>query len=262
MNGLPTVPVHDLKIHPRDREIIAGTHGRSIYIADIAALEQMVDSVASKSFYFFQPITAYEYTVATSQRWEGNKTFAADNPPYGASFVYRLTSGDARRDTARIVITNVKGDVVRTLTGPGGPGIHRVTWDLRNTARPLGPAALRDSIAGARLRRAREDSARAARGDTTQAPGQPGQRGRGGPRGGQAGETNPRPAEAPLGGPPQQGGGGGFFGQNRNSPVPEGDYLVTITASGQTMKRVVRVERVYDIPDEPGEEEEEEEGEP
>jgi hypothetical protein len=258
MTGLPTVPVHDLKIHPRDREIIAGTHGRSIYIADIAPLEEMADSVASKPFYFFQPTTAYEYAIGTSQRWEGNRTFAADNPPYGASFAYRLTAGDNRRDTTLIVITNVKGDVVRTLTGPGGPGIHRVTWDLRNTPRPLGPSALRDSIAGARLRQAREDSARAARGDTTQGPGepgQPGQRGRRGARGGQAGE-NLRPAEAPPGGTGQQGGGGGFFGQVRNAAVPEGDYLVTITANGQSMRRVVHVDRVYEIPDEPGVEEE------
>jgi hypothetical protein len=29
--------------------------------------------------------------------------------------------------------------------------------------------------------------------------------------------------------------------------VPEGDYLVTITANGQTMKRVVHVERVSEI---------------
>jgi hypothetical protein len=28
MNGMPTVPVHDLKIHPRDRELIA-TNTRS-----------------------------------------------------------------------------------------------------------------------------------------------------------------------------------------------------------------------------------------
>ena len=45
MTGLPTVPVHDLKIHPRDHELIAGTHGRSIWIVDIAPLEQMVDSM-------------------------------------------------------------------------------------------------------------------------------------------------------------------------------------------------------------------------
>ena len=44
MTGLPTVPVHDLKIHPRDHELIAGTHGRSIWIVDIAPLQQLSDS--------------------------------------------------------------------------------------------------------------------------------------------------------------------------------------------------------------------------
>ncbi len=41
MSDLPTVPVFDLKIHPRDHELIAATHGRSIWIVDINPLEQM-----------------------------------------------------------------------------------------------------------------------------------------------------------------------------------------------------------------------------
>jgi len=36
------VRVDDILIHPRDRDLIVGTHGRSIYIADdITPLEQM-----------------------------------------------------------------------------------------------------------------------------------------------------------------------------------------------------------------------------
>ena len=41
MTGLPTVPVYDLKIHPRDHELIAATHGRAIWIVDINALSQI-----------------------------------------------------------------------------------------------------------------------------------------------------------------------------------------------------------------------------
>jgi hypothetical protein len=48
-----------------------------------------------------------------TQAWNGNKLFVADNPPYGATFTYRLTGGNARSDSAHIVITDVKGDVVR-----------------------------------------------------------------------------------------------------------------------------------------------------
>ena len=41
-NGLPTVPVFDIQIHPRDHDLILATHGRSIWIMDdISALEQM-----------------------------------------------------------------------------------------------------------------------------------------------------------------------------------------------------------------------------
>ena len=303
MTGLPTVPVHDLKIHPRDRELIAATHGRSIYINDIAPLEQVNDSSVRQGSYFFQPATAFQYAQQFTQAWNGNKIFIADNPPYGASLAYRLGAGDTRRDTARIVITDVKGDVVRRLTGAGGAGMHRVYWDLRGPGRALGPAALRDSIAAARLRRLQEDSLRAlggsdttagarnfppgtdttamrgmrdslaamrARGDTAGmralrerfgfpagGPGGPGgrggRRGRGGFGSQAPGEINLRPAEAPPG--PAQfeggGGGGGFGFGGRNGPsVPPGDYLVTITSGGQTLRRVLHVERVGEIPQE------------
>ncbi len=36
--GLPRVPVRDLVVHPRDGELVVGTHGRSIYVADVAPL--------------------------------------------------------------------------------------------------------------------------------------------------------------------------------------------------------------------------------
>ena len=42
MNGLPTVRIDDILVHPRDNDLIVGTHGRSIYIMDdITALQQM-----------------------------------------------------------------------------------------------------------------------------------------------------------------------------------------------------------------------------
>jgi photosystem II stability/assembly factor-like uncharacterized protein len=40
--GLPaSVPVHDIAVHPRDNEIILGTHGRSLYIAPLSALQKV-----------------------------------------------------------------------------------------------------------------------------------------------------------------------------------------------------------------------------
>jgi len=239
MTGLPTVPVHDLKIHPRDRELIAATHGRSIWTVDISPLEEMNNTIMAKSTNFFTPKTAYQYSQASTQNFPGNKYFLAPNPTFGAELVYRLTSGDVKRDTTRIVVTNIRGDTMRVISGPGGPGLHRVYWDLRTRPRPLGPAALRDSINIARARRQREDSVRAARGADS-IPG---------PRGG----MNLRPAEGPIGGAAAvgggggEGGGGGFGGARTGNLVEPGDYLVTINAGGQTMRQVVHVERVGDI---------------
>ena len=130
------MPVHDLKIHPRDRELIAATHGRSIWIVDIAPLEEMNNTIMAKGTNFFTPKTAYQYSQANTQNFPGNKYFLAPNPTFGAELVYRVTSGNAQRDTARIVVTNIRGDTIRTINGPGGPGLHRAYWDLRTPSAP------------------------------------------------------------------------------------------------------------------------------
>ena len=42
-NGLPAVSVHDVVVHPTANDLLVGTHGRSLYIADIAPLQAMTD---------------------------------------------------------------------------------------------------------------------------------------------------------------------------------------------------------------------------
>jgi len=34
-NELPTTAVHDMVVHPREDELVIGTHGRSVYILDV-----------------------------------------------------------------------------------------------------------------------------------------------------------------------------------------------------------------------------------
>ena len=153
MTGLPTVPVHDLKIQPRDHEIIAATHGRGIYIADVAALEQLTDSVFAKGTYLFAPKTAYAFGESPgAEIASGQSTFKGQSAPFGADIMYRLTSGSPK-DTVKIVITNVKGDTLKTLNGKGGAGVHHATWDLKAkppAPTPLTPAGRRDSLITAR----------------------------------------------------------------------------------------------------------------
>jgi len=153
MTGLPTVPVHDLKIQPRDHELIAATHGRGIWIADVAALEQLKDSIFAKGTYLFAPKTAYAFVEAPgADISSGQSTFKGQSAPFGADIMYRLTSGSPK-DTVKLVITNVKGDTLKTLMGKGGAGVHHATWDLKAkppTPTPLTPAGRRDSLITAR----------------------------------------------------------------------------------------------------------------
>ena len=53
--GLPPVPVHDLVVHPRDRQLVAATHGRSFYVMDIGVLEQATDSALGDQGAFLSP---------------------------------------------------------------------------------------------------------------------------------------------------------------------------------------------------------------
>ena len=48
------MPVHGLVIHPRDLDLVAGTHGRSVWILDdISALEQLTPEVRSSDARLF-----------------------------------------------------------------------------------------------------------------------------------------------------------------------------------------------------------------
>lgn len=62
-NGLPKVAVHDLVIQPEAKDLVIGTHGRSIYKANIATIQQF-NTIKDK------PVTIFEIPeVKHSPRW-------------------------------------------------------------------------------------------------------------------------------------------------------------------------------------------------
>jgi hypothetical protein len=243
MTGLPTVPVHDLRIHPRDHELIAGTHGRSIWIVDIAPLEQMTDTMQNRTVALFAPKVAYQFGEPTVEGQEmGQKIFEAPSPTYGADIWYRLPSGTPRAQT-KLVISDVSGDTIATVNGPGGPGLHKATWDFRGKApkaAALSPSEVRDSIVQARRAVAVADSLEKAgtlpkellaRIKTAAASGDQqaltqlfgfGRGGRGGAQGGAPGVFNARPGEGPMprtAGAPAEGRGEGRGEGRANDPT-------------------------------------------
>ena len=249
MNGLPTVPVHDLRIHPREHELVAGTHGRSIWIADILPLEQLVDSMRGRSVALYAPKTAYQYGQGPVEgQAAGHQLFEAPSPAYGADLWYRLAGG-APRDTVKLVITDVRGDTVRTLRAPGGAGLHKVTWDFRGRpgkAPALSPAGLRDSIVQERRMAVVLDSlekagtlpkallaqvrAAVAAGTLQELQQQVAAGGGAGGRSRGAGAFNARPGEGPL--PRAAGAAGAAEGEGSVDPGTLGDIARLLRPAG------------------------------
>lgn len=125
---IPTVPVDDLAIHPRENDLILGTHGRSIWIADdIAPLTTLDASVFDKDLHLFPVRDAVAWRIYTHKGNTGHKFFIAENPPEGALLhVYAKAAGEAE-----ITVSAAGGDAVRTLKAELEPGLNRVNWDLR-----------------------------------------------------------------------------------------------------------------------------------
>ncbi len=63
-NGMPNVAVHDLVIQPEAKHLLVGTHGRSIYKADISTLQQMTPEIMSKDLYVYKV-----ENIKHSSRW-------------------------------------------------------------------------------------------------------------------------------------------------------------------------------------------------
>jgi hypothetical protein len=171
MEGMPAVPVHDLEIHPRDRELIAATHGRSIWIVGIAALEGFTDDVIADGGALFEPAPAFQFgqparggesygqmwwarptpgagarinyyigeelaaAVAEAAEAESEDEDRPADPPQGRAGGRRGSGGPggmgARGPQVEISITGPDGEAFGTVAGPATAGLHSVDWDMR-----------------------------------------------------------------------------------------------------------------------------------
>ena len=69
-SGLPTVPVDDIDIHPRENDLVLGTHGRGIWIMDdIGPLEAMDAEASLDGMGIFHVRDAVSYNPYSPQEW-------------------------------------------------------------------------------------------------------------------------------------------------------------------------------------------------
>lgn len=130
LNGALNVASYDLIVHPRENELVIGTHGRSVYIADVKPLQSLKD--ASKGIVAFA-----NEGIRYSERW-GRKDFSwskAYEP--GTSILYYVGKTST---TVTAEVYDEKNNLVRTLSGTGAAGFHSLPWDLKINEVAVAPA--------------------------------------------------------------------------------------------------------------------------
>ena len=216
--NLPTVPVDDIAIHPRDNDLVLATHGRSIWILDdLTPLEQLTDGVLAENLHLFDFRPATSWHISNRGGNTGHRIFLGPNPPNGALVTYFLKAKPDEKERVRISISDKDGKVLREMDGEKEPGINRVVWNFRTrsvtAAPPRGAATAAGNVPGGET--AATEAAVSGEAESGEQPA--GQLGGGG------------------------GGGGGGFGGQAAPRVEPGEYTVKVTVgkNEQTKKVVV-----------------------
>ncbi len=141
--NLPTVAVHEFAIHPTVGEVVAATHGRSLWILDATPLRQTTAEVLNAPSHLFRPNT-YVQWHAEPNHGRTNRRFVGQNPPNGVPIYYSLAK---KAEKVSLRILDIDGTVLRTLEASREPGLHRAIWDVTRLA-PRPPRRNQDAGPG------------------------------------------------------------------------------------------------------------------
>jgi len=129
-NNMPTVAVRDIAIHPRENDLIIGTHGWGVWILDdISSLQEMTEEVLQSDFHLFniRPVTAF---LRSSSRESFSKAdYTGKNPHYGMVIAAYFKTKPEEKPT--IFIKNDKEEEIFKISLSTKTGILRNTWNLQ-----------------------------------------------------------------------------------------------------------------------------------
>jgi hypothetical protein len=154
-NNLPTIAVHDIVIHPRENDLVIGTHGRGFWILDdISVFAEMTSDVLESDAKLFPVRKAIQFHDYDKGRgFMGARYYRAENPPRGTIITYYVNpravtppKKDAEKETngqedepkpptIALDILNSAGKLIRRIDvpqGKKGSGIQRLVWDMRH----------------------------------------------------------------------------------------------------------------------------------
>lgn len=127
----PHVAVRDLVVHPRDGDLIIGTHGRGIWLLDdLTPLRSLSAELAAKEIAIIDARPSRQALQFNGGWIEGAATFVGDNPTEQAVVNY----WQAKRHIFgpfKIEILDERGALLEELSGNKRRGLNRVSWSMR-----------------------------------------------------------------------------------------------------------------------------------
>ncbi|MCX7974875.1 MAG: hypothetical protein N3B16_10315 [Candidatus Aminicenantes bacterium] len=123
----PDVIIMDLAIQKRDRDLVIGTYGRGIYIADIFPLKEFKQENLEKNIFLFEPQEVIKWNMFDRRGGTYGEAARAQNPPVGATIYYYLKN---KVNKVSVVIKDIDGKIIQELNGSPDQGIQKVFWNL------------------------------------------------------------------------------------------------------------------------------------
>lgn len=126
--GMPLMAHNDLFVHPREHDLVLGTHSRGVWILDqMNALRELTPAVTARAAHIFTARAAEQVRYDDQLTHVGDVFYAAPNPPAGGIVDFWLRAADS----ATVSFHESGGTEVARMRVAGRAGVNRVVWDLR-----------------------------------------------------------------------------------------------------------------------------------
>lgn len=150
-NGFPSVQVMDIKVHPREHDLVLATFGRAFWVLDdirpFRALAASQGKVLAADLKLFEAPDAYLAAYRSYQgiRFTANAEYQGANRPGGAMLTLWVkpepkadpkakadkdTKEKKRPEKVKMQVLNSAGDTIRTFTENVKPGMNRIFWSM------------------------------------------------------------------------------------------------------------------------------------
>ncbi|MGM0546700.1 MAG: VPS10 domain-containing protein [Bacteroidota bacterium] len=169
--GAPTISFRDITIQRDHEDLVGASFGRGFFILDdYTPLRDVDEETLVQEAHLFPTRDAFWYMPTNKVDSQGDNTYVADNPPYGAVFTYYLKESHLSKEAERqrreqeldededvpfpgwdqldeeireeepkvqITIKDEDDNLVGRVEGPPTEGFHRVNWELRHPSKDV-----------------------------------------------------------------------------------------------------------------------------